>query len=85
MTRSWYAFVQGENPLSEKSYIRVGIKPTCLCGNIICAISVASTEDYLKEPLSANLQKYIQRALATEYLQPESPYNAKIYVYLRDI
>ena len=84
MTRSWYAFIGKDNPLNEKNYIRVGVKPGCLCGDKICAIYAQGTERQMNGPLSANLQRYISDALAKEFVQPDTPFDAKIYVYLKD-
>ena len=84
MTRSWYTYVGKDNPLDEKNYLKVGGKPGCLCGNNICAIYVRGHERQLEIPLSTNIQKYIKDALATEFVQPDSPFDTKIFVYLRD-
>ncbi len=83
MSRSWYAFIGGDDPTRSQSYIKLTIKHQCLCGNQICAIYAADNGSHPEEPLSANLQRYIKDALHTGQLQPEFPFDAKKFVYLR--
>jgi len=83
MARSWYAFVNG-NPQDVSNYFKLNAKFSCLCGNNICVIYAAGNERQPKAPLSYNMQRYIRNALDTGVIQPEYPYDAKKYVYLRD-
>lgn len=84
MARSWYGFIGGKDTTNPLNYFKLtGGKHNCLCGNEICAIYVTDSGTHPKEPLSTNMQQYIQTALATGQLQPEIPYDAKKYVYLR--
>jgi len=84
MKRSWYAFYGGDDPLNEKNYIKMPVGPLCLCGDKICAIYVYSESRQLNQPLTNNLQQYIKDALATRFIQPEYPFDAKKFVYLKD-
>lgn len=83
MARAWYVFIGGDDPMSASRYIKVQSKPKCLCGNIICSIYAIDNGLHPQDPLSENLRNYIKRALATEMLQPEYPFDSKKYVYLR--
>lgn len=86
MARSWYAFIGGGNPNTVSNYYKIPHGThTCLCGPILCAIYAIDTENtpYPQEPLSENIQQYIKKALVTGQLQPDIPYDAKKYVYLR--
>lgn len=82
MSKLWYTYLGTEDPLSTANYVRVTVKPTCLCGDRICAVLAPDTGEQPSVPFSANLQKYINDALTTGQLQPNHPYNAKKYVYL---
>jgi len=84
MARSWYAFIGSDNPFEETNYFRITVKPVCLCGDRICAIYARGINRTPDAPLSANMQQYIKTALATGFIQPEYPYDAKKYVYLKD-
>jgi hypothetical protein len=83
MSKEWYFFM-GDDPLDAKNYYHVNAH-NCLCGNRICSIYLYYTGRQPTAPLSANMQQYINDALATGQLQPAKPYYAKKYVYLREI
>lgn len=83
MARSWYAFIGGDDPFNPLNYFQITVKHRCLCGNEICAIYAKDNGLHPEAPLSLNLQQYIKNALITEQLQPEVPFNAKKYVYLK--
>ncbi|WP_041887141.1 hypothetical protein [Pedobacter lusitanus] len=86
MAKSWYALLGG-NPTDVTNYFKITNKHNCLCGDKICAIY--ATDDPDEElmrpmhPLSPNMQLYIKDALATGYIQPDIPFDARKYVYLR--
>lgn len=82
MSKSWYAFIYGD-PLNVLSYAKLTTKHGCLCGNMICAIYATDDDRYPLEPFSSNMQQYIKNALVTGQLQPEVPFDAKKYVYLK--
>lgn len=83
MNRSWYAYVGSQDPTLSSSYIKVTVKHNCICGEKICAIYATGEEFRPIEPLSANMQQYIKKALATGRIQPEKPFGSKKFVYLR--
>jgi len=83
MARSWYAFINGD-PNEVSNYIKVDIEFTCLCGSKICVIYASGISSQPISPLSPNMKLYIQKAMLTGYLQPQDPFFAKKYVYLRD-
>lgn len=86
MARSWYGFIGGKDSdaFDVLNYFRLTAgKHVCLCGNTICAIYAADHGIHPEEPLSTNMQQYIKNALVTGQLQPEIPFDAKKYVYLR--
>lgn len=83
MSRSWYAFIGGEDPIDYSRYIKVTVKPHCLCGDKVCAIYASGEGVNPTSPLSENMQTYIKAALLNGSLQPEKPSNAKKYVYLK--
>lgn len=83
MAKSWYVFVGTGDPTIASSYARITEKHDSLCGNSISVIYAEGENFRPESPLSVNMQSYIKRALATGALQPESPSNAKKYVYLR--
>lgn len=82
MSRLWYAYLSTEDPFSNLNYFKTTVKPNCLCGDTICAIS-APDNGFNPSPFSENLQRYIKDALATGQMQPQHPYNATKYVYLK--
>lgn len=84
MAKSWYAFGGGDNYNDITNYYSMrDAKAQCLCGNEICVIYTEDNGTHPKEPLSINIQQYIKLALATQQIQPDHPYDAKKYVYLR--
>jgi len=83
MARAWYVFMGGDDPLLSSRYIKIRSKPTCLCGDIICAIYAPDNGLRLAAPLSEHLCDYIKKALSTGMIQPEYPFGSKKYVYLR--
>jgi hypothetical protein len=82
MAKAWYFFIGGD-VLSTESYHKVETH-TCLCGDKICSIYLPDTGKKPQIPLSDNMTNYITRALATQKLQPEKPFDTKKFVYLRD-
>jgi len=82
MSKSWYGFIWGD-PSKAESYVKMKNKHECLCGNAICAIYARGIEHHPDTPFSANLQQYIKDALVTGELQPQDPFDAKKYVYLK--
>lgn len=82
MSKSWYAFIGGD-PTNLISYYHLTVKHGCLCGDTICAIYAESEGLHPRTPFSENMQEYILQALTTGQLQPQVPYNAKKYVYLK--
>jgi|GEM_PF-3565286 len=83
MSRAWYVFMGGNDVTNASAYYKITVQHACLCGNEICAIYAADNGQHPTSPLSPNLLRYIKDALATELLQPSSPYDAKKYVYLK--
>lgn len=83
MARSWYAFVYGDDPTNILNYYKITAKHDCLCGNRICAIYATGNDTHPEGPLSENMLQYINKALITGNIQPETPYNTKKYVYLK--
>jgi len=83
MSKTWY-FLMGGDPFALENYYAVP-GHNCLCGNIICSIYLDNSGTHPTQPLSTNIKQYITDALATGQLQPAKPYNAKKYVYLRDL
>lgn len=83
MARSWYVFIGGNDPTNFLNYYKLTVKHECLCGDQICAIYATGTGHNPDQYLSQNMQKYIKDALFTGQIQPETPFNAKKYVYLR--
>jgi len=84
MKRSWYAFTGGSGDFTNVlNYHRISVKHACLCGDKICAIYANSNGLHPQEPLSKNMIQYINKALSTELIQPETPFDAKKYVYLK--
>lgn len=81
--KSWYHYGVGD-PLSAKSYYKLGILPHyCLCGDKICMIYVENGNNAELDTLSANIQQYIKNGLSTGCPQPQKPYGSKFFVYLR--
>lgn len=84
MERVWYVFLGGD-PFDVNRYYRIPRGPDFLCGDKVCAINAPdSGQDQPLGPLSKNLQKYIRDGMIRGMYQPESPVDAKPYVYLRD-
>ena len=84
MAKSWYAFIQGDNPMDIRNYFKIDVKHSCLCGDQICAIYTQIGEDlHPQHPLSNNVLYYINQALITGELQPAFPLGTKKYVYLK--
>ncbi len=82
MKRVWYAYLGG-NHFEASSYVKITTRHGCLCGTQICAIYLPDHGFRPEEPFSKNMQQYISDALVTQMIQPEDPYQAKKYVYLR--
>jgi len=81
--KRWYAFMGDDDPTDLAHYYRLDQpRPFCLCGDRICSVYMEDTGPQPTIPLSSNLQKYVRAALATEMMQPDTPYDAKKYVYL---
>jgi hypothetical protein len=85
MSKSWYVFIGGSNNNDDVlNYYKIPEgKHLCLCGHIICAIYADGIGPNPQSPLSSNIRQYIKQALITELIQPQIPYDAKKYVYLR--
>ena len=84
MSKSWYAFIWGDDPTDVQHYHKIELKHDCLCGDKICAIYADTGEaSHPSEPLSRNLLQYINQALLTGQLQPAFPEGTKKYVYLK--
>ena len=84
MSKSWYAFILGDDPTDVQNYHKIMVKHACLCGDKICAIYADEGSDkHPKRPLSENVLRYIKDGLATQQIQPEFPPDAKKYVYLK--
>jgi len=82
--KAWYGYFgeDGEDPMDVSHYhILQKFKRFCLCGPRLCCIYVDFNGDH-PAPLSENMRNYIEKALATELMQPDIPYDAKKYVYL---
>lgn len=82
MARNWYAYNGIGDPLLVSSYNLALSKPTCINGNILCAIyafGFGPTPTYI----SVNMRFYIQNAQLTLITQPDLPPNSKKYVYLK--
>ena len=84
MSRSWYIFMGDDDPYNVLQYERVTVKHSFLCGNRIGVISSNDDEKHPKSPLSPNLRTYINKALITGQLQPDTPFGSKKFVYLKD-
>ncbi len=82
--KAWYIFFGGDDPTDVSNYRRINVKHTCLCGTKICVIYADDNGLQPGYPLSSNIQTYINDALATQLIQPEFPYCAKKFVYLKD-
>lgn len=85
MERAWYAYMGGPDADYKDvgNYFKLTVKPNCLCGVEICAIYVPDNGHQPAHPLSSNIKNYINQALLTTQMQPEKPYCAKKYIYLR--
>ena len=83
MARSWYAFIAGGDPTDPERYWKATVKHTCLCGDQICAIYAKGEGSNPDVPLSPNMLKYINKALLTGQIQPETPIKSRKYVYLK--
>jgi len=85
MAKSWYVFMGGAETDNKDilNYFKLTVKHTCLCGTQLCAIYAEDGGNHPVAPLSRNLRSYIDKALYTTQIQPDSPFNAKKYVYLK--
>lgn len=83
MAKSWYIYLGFGDPLLFSSYARVTAKHSALCGNKISVIYADGESFRPDAPLSSNIQSYIKRALATGQLQPDNPFGAKKFIYLK--
>ncbi|WP_316747208.1 hypothetical protein [Pedobacter gandavensis] len=83
MAKSWYVFMGFGDPCLFSNYRRLTVQHSCLCGNQICAIYAEGEETHPEAPLSPHIQNYIKKAMVTGQLQPDYPFDAKKYVYLK--
>lgn len=83
MSRAWYLYVGAGNPLLPSSYVLSPGVPSCMTGSTICGINSPAGGFFPFGPFSPNLINYILSAMATGVPQPQTPPNAKRYVYLR--
>lgn len=85
MAKAWYFFMGGADADNKDvlNYHKLTVKHTCLCGIQLCAIYANDGGIHPSAPLSPNMMSYIDTALATTQIQPEVPYDAKKYVYLK--
>lgn len=82
MPRNWYAYISGD-PLLPGSYRKSTVKPGCLNGEEVCAVSINSSAT-TPPPLSSNIQQYIVDGLVSTVAQPSTPSDAKKYLYMRN-
>ena len=85
MERSWYVYMGGTEADHKDvlNYFKLTVKPGCLCGPLLCSIYASGTGPHPISPLSPNMQQYIDQGLLTCEMQPDYPYTAKKYIYLR--
>ena len=84
MARAWYGFVGGPDVTNISNYYISHRKTElCLCGTTICAVYVPEGGMHPPGPFSSNIEAYIKKALVTGQLQPDHPFGAKKYVYLK--
>jgi hypothetical protein len=87
MARYWYSYViPTADPRLASSYQRIKANngsPRCANGTLLCAINAPEGGPFPLGPLSTNLLDYIAAALANGAPQPERPFGAKLFVYLK--
>lgn len=82
MARSWYSYGAGDVRVASSYYLSLA-KPTCVNGPNICAIYAFGLSEQPLDPLSANLQRYINAASIIKIAQPQG-LGVKRYIYLRE-
>lgn len=85
MSKAWYVFLGGSDPTDANNYHKISVKHSCLCGHKICAILAEDAGIKPASPLSDRLITYIGNGICTGQLQPELPFHAKKYVYLKSL